>query len=115
MHVINAIPFYFSADQLVCNNTAVSVNSLYELREGSSYCYRLFEVSYTFSAANRTCVRDNAFLTRIDSREENDYINNTYFGTRQQAFWIGLSDQDKEGAFRYVTIYPSNYVIKILI
>jgi hypothetical protein len=82
----------------ICNNTGIVVD-LYEQRPNSHYCYRMFETRTDFSSANRSCVRHNGFLVRIDSEEENDYILNKY---GIQEFWIGLNDQRVEGVFRWI-------------
>ena len=86
---------------MICDNSATdfsSSNVVYQLRQGSEYCYRYFETPLTFEAASGVCLRDQATLIRIDSKEENDYINSTF--SSQNGFWMGLSDRDTDGIFR---------------
>ena len=88
---------------LICDNTAIDTSSssvLYILRDGSQYCYRYFNSKDTFRGAEGVCENDNAVLLRIDTQEENDYINSTFFDNSE--FWLGLSDVDSEGIFKLV-------------
>lgn len=71
----------------------------YTQRDGTDYCYRYFDTAMDFSNANRSCVRNNAALVRINTVDEDTYINSTYY--KSSDFWIGLSDQRVEGIFRY--------------
>ena len=95
---------FLPVDQLICNNTLASASgstTFYKLREGSEYCYKYFHSSVNFFEANRTCIRENALLLRIDSKIENDYIKKTF--PNDTSFWIGLTDLDTEGVFKFVT------------
>lgn len=87
----------------ICNNTGLKEGSLYQRRPNSDYCYVLFLTRGDFSTANRTCVRNNGYLVKIDSEEENDYIRSTYLNSASE-FWIGLTDQVTEGVFKYALL-----------
>ena len=68
----------------------------------NDYCYRYYQIAEDFSAANRTCVRDEANLLSIDNEDENSYIFETFFQRNDNvSFWIGLNDISTEGIFRY--------------
>lgn len=56
-----------------------------------------------FSSANRTCVRSNGHLAKIDSESEDQYIKQTFISSAPD-FWIGLTDQVAEGVFRYAWV-----------
>ncbi len=88
---------------LICDNSAIdtsSSNVLYILRDGSQYCYRYFNSKLSFRGAEGVCENDNAVLLRIDTQEENDYINSTF--SNNPEFWLGLSDINDEGIFKLV-------------
>lgn len=98
MYLIVCVHYRHHMPTDVCNNTGVD----FVLRPGSQYCYRLWQIDEDFFEANKSCSRNNAALVRIDSQEENDYINSTYFvQLGYQEFWIGLTDIFEEGVFRY--------------
>ena len=87
----------FSQYTAICNNPP---GIAYIRREGTDYCYRYFDTALDFANANRSCVRNNAALVRIDTETEDTYINSTYY--KNNDFWIGLTDQTVEGIFRYI-------------
>lgn len=67
----------------------------------NGYCYRYYQISEDFSAANRSCIRDGASLVFIETAEEDQYLRDTFFSDQSETeFWIGLNDMVQEGVFR---------------
>ena len=75
----------------------------WEWKPQFSKCYKLSR-SLSWNAANKECASldplGEATLTSIRSRKENDYMNN--FLHSASIIWIGGTDKDKEGTWRWV-------------
>lgn len=75
----------------------------YLMRPDSQYCYLYYASPMDWIAANKTCNRTGGLLTSITSQEENQYIFDRYFTESGEIeFWIGLSDLEQEGVFKWV-------------
>ncbi|KAJ7326609.1 hypothetical protein JRQ81_016368 [Phrynocephalus forsythii] len=61
--------------------------------------YLLSQESKTWHAAEQACWASGAHLTSVTSRQEMDYLSKE---SRGETFWIGLSDQGKEGTWTWV-------------
>uniref|UniRef100_A0A3B3I9G2 C-type lectin domain-containing protein n=1 Tax=Oryzias latipes TaxID=8090 RepID=A0A3B3I9G2_ORYLA len=66
-------------------------------RFGSS-CYFLREESKTWDEAREFCRAKEADLVVINSKEENEFISKL----KKQDVWLGLSDRDLEGTWKWV-------------
>uniref|UniRef100_A0A8C7YCF1 C-type lectin domain-containing protein n=1 Tax=Oryzias sinensis TaxID=183150 RepID=A0A8C7YCF1_9TELE len=71
------------------------------IRFGSS-CYFLREEYKTWDKARESCRARGADLVVINSKEENDFISKL----NKQHFWIGLTDRDLEGTWKWVDGSP---------
>eukprot|EP00063_Salmo_salar_P029062 XP_014003897.1 PREDICTED: CD209 antigen-like protein A isoform X2 [Salmo salar] len=67
---------------------------------GSSF-YLFSTVEKTWEQSKQDCVRSGADLVIIDSREEQNFINGF-----NGMFWIGLSDIETEGSWKWVDGTP---------
>ncbi|XP_071827139.1 macrophage mannose receptor 1-like isoform X2 [Apostichopus japonicus] len=66
-------------------------------------CYYFSSDTKTFDAARTSCQAQNADLVVIETEAEWEYLIKSYryrYSTRN--YWIGLSDADQEGSFKYV-------------
>ncbi|NWR28870.1 MRC1 protein, partial [Tachuris rubrigastra] len=67
------------------------------------YCYLVGHTSVTFSEAKKTCERSNGYLTSIGDRYEQAYLTSLIGLSSEKYFWIGLSDMEERGSFKWVT------------
>ncbi|XP_027551485.1 macrophage mannose receptor 1-like isoform X1 [Neopelma chrysocephalum] len=67
------------------------------------YCYLVGHTSVTFSEAKKTCERSNGYLTSIGDRYEQAYLTSLTGLSSEKYFWIGLSDIEERGSFKWVT------------
>uniref|UniRef100_A0A8C3MUP0 Uncharacterized protein n=1 Tax=Geospiza parvula TaxID=87175 RepID=A0A8C3MUP0_GEOPR len=67
------------------------------------YCYLVGHTSVTFSEAKKTCERSSGYLTSIADRYEQAYLTSLIGLSSEKYFWIGLSDMEEQGIFKWVT------------
>ncbi|XP_074430632.1 macrophage mannose receptor 1-like isoform X3 [Larus michahellis] len=67
------------------------------------YCYLVGHTSVTFSEAKKTCERSSGYLTSIGDRYEQAYLTSLVGLNSEKYFWIGLSDTEEPGMFKWVT------------
>uniref|UniRef100_A0A803W6B1 Mannose receptor C-type 1 n=1 Tax=Ficedula albicollis TaxID=59894 RepID=A0A803W6B1_FICAL len=67
------------------------------------YCYLVGHTSVTFSEAKKTCERSSGYLTSIGDRYEQAYLTSLIGLSSEKYFWIGLSDMEEQGIFKWVT------------
>uniref|UniRef100_A0A3P9MCZ9 C-type lectin domain-containing protein n=1 Tax=Oryzias latipes TaxID=8090 RepID=A0A3P9MCZ9_ORYLA len=63
-----------------------------------SFCYFFSEESKSWNEAREFCRAREADLVVINSKEENEFISKL----KKQKVWIGLSDRDLEGTWKWV-------------
>ena len=64
-------------------------------------CYTLITTAETRYNADAICKNNDAMLVKIDSAEENDFIEREYL-TGSVVYWIGLSDSENEGTWKWI-------------
>uniref|UniRef100_A0A8C4UQS2 Macrophage mannose receptor 1-like n=1 Tax=Falco tinnunculus TaxID=100819 RepID=A0A8C4UQS2_FALTI len=69
----------------------------------SFYCYLVGHTSVTFSEAKKICERSGGYLTSIRDRYEQAYLTSLVGLSSEKYFWIGLSDTEERGMFKWVT------------
>ena len=62
-------------------------------------CYTLFTNSVSWKEANATCEAYDAHLVKIESADENKFIENNVLKSGEKYNWIGLNDLDNENQF----------------
>ncbi|KAM9024791.1 macrophage mannose receptor 1-like isoform 1-T1 [Ara ararauna] len=65
------------------------------------YCYFIGNTFVSFSQANQTCGRHQAFLATIEDRYEQAYLTSLVGLRTERYFWIGLSDVEEKGSFKW--------------
>eukprot|EP00092_Neocalanus_flemingeri_P080451 GFUD01100354.1.p1 GENE.GFUD01100354.1~~GFUD01100354.1.p1 ORF type:complete len:211 (-),score=33.55 GFUD01100354.1:201-833(-) len=73
----------------------------------SSSCYRLWEEEHIWSEAEFRCQQEGGHLVSILSKQENEFINNTFFN--QKNIWIGANDKLVEGLWTWSDGYPMEF------
>ncbi|NWV68571.1 MRC1 protein, partial [Malurus elegans] len=69
----------------------------------SFYCYLVGHTSVTFSEAKKTCERTSGYLATIGDRYEQAYLTSLIGLRPEKHFWIGVSDMEEPGSFKWVT------------
>uniref|UniRef100_A0A8C5X0X2 MRC1 protein n=1 Tax=Malurus cyaneus samueli TaxID=2593467 RepID=A0A8C5X0X2_9PASS len=69
----------------------------------SFYCYLVGHTSVTFSEAKKTCERSSSYLATIGDRYEQAYLTSLIGLRSEKHFWIGVSDMEEHGSFKWVT------------
>ncbi|NXG26234.1 MRC1 protein, partial [Grallaria varia] len=67
------------------------------------YCYLVGHTPVTFSEAMKACERTSGYLTSIGDRYEQAYLTSLTGLSSDKYFWIGLSDMEERGSFKWVT------------
>uniref|UniRef100_A0A8B9BIN9 Macrophage mannose receptor 1 n=1 Tax=Anser brachyrhynchus TaxID=132585 RepID=A0A8B9BIN9_9AVES len=67
------------------------------------YCYLVGHTPLTFSEAKKTCERSGGYLTSIADRYEQAYLTSFVGLSSEKYFWIGLTDTEEQGIFKWVT------------
>ncbi|KAM5158318.1 macrophage mannose receptor 1-like [Mantella aurantiaca] len=67
------------------------------------YCYFVGEEISKFTEANSTCIAHAAFLMTVEDRFEQAYLTNLIGLREEKYFWIGLSDMEEKGTFKWTT------------
>ncbi|XP_044862469.1 macrophage mannose receptor 1-like [Mauremys mutica] len=66
-----------------------------------TYCYSIGQIPVTFSEANKICERNKSYLASIENRYEQAYLISLVGLRPEKYFWIGLSDVEEEGTFKW--------------
>ncbi len=70
--------------------------------EYRGHTYALTRYRYTFEAAEALAERFGGSLVRVNDQAENRMLYQEYKGVhRDHSVWLGFSDQEREGAFRW--------------
>ncbi|MFX1507033.1 MAG: lectin-like protein, partial [Promethearchaeota archaeon] len=69
--------------------------------------YRLFTEAMTWSAAKAACESMGGHLVTIADQEENEFVAN--LADEVDHIWIGLTDENIEGQFQWITGEPVTY------
>ncbi|CAM5112433.1 unnamed protein product, partial [Natator depressus] len=70
-------------------------------RRHGFHCYLVGHTFVTFSEANKTCERSNGYLATVENRNEQAYLISLTGLTPEKYFWIGLSDVEEQGTFKW--------------
>uniref|UniRef100_A0A8C2SXV2 Macrophage mannose receptor 1-like n=1 Tax=Coturnix japonica TaxID=93934 RepID=A0A8C2SXV2_COTJA len=65
------------------------------------YCYSIGELPATFSEAKRICEENKAHLATVIDRYEQAFLTSVIGYKPVKYFWIGLSDMEEQGTFRW--------------
>lgn len=85
--------------------TATANDELSNYQSFGSHTYAITKDYYSWNEAKQLAEKKGGYLVVIESQEENDFIQNTYrtpLNTEGNILWIGLSDQQEEGIFRWI-------------
>uniref|UniRef100_A0A8C8BII7 MRC1 protein n=1 Tax=Otus sunia TaxID=257818 RepID=A0A8C8BII7_9STRI len=70
------------------------------------HCYLVGSALLTFSEAKKTCEQSKAYLATVESRNEQAFLISLTGLRSEKYFWIGLSDTEERGSFRWTSDEP---------
>ncbi len=74
------------------------------LNPNNGHQYQRFDTGLFWSDAKTACKNLGAHLATISNQSENDWVNNLANGA-----WIGGTDEDQEGSWKWITGEPWSY------
>nr|XP_034331174.1 C-type mannose receptor 2 [Crassostrea gigas] len=85
----------------------VCPRAVYSYDNSSNTCYRIVDHLFlNWTAAEDFCQKDGAHLISLRTENQTNFISEqlkiNYIHTNLTEYWIGLSDREVEGAFRWV-------------
>ncbi|MDO4562716.1 MAG: lectin-like protein [Clostridia bacterium] len=71
--------------------------------------YLLFDESLSWAEANDYCKNLGGHLATVNSSEENTFLQNFIQRGSKTGYWIGGTDAEQEGVWKWITGEPFNY------
>ena len=70
----------------------------------NGHWYQRFDTTMTWHEAKAYCENIGGYLATVTSQDENDFLcNNFTGGGSQQLCWLGATDEEQEGVWKWVT------------
>ncbi|NXS22097.1 MRC1 protein, partial [Mystacornis crossleyi] len=73
------------------------------------YCYSLVQLPTTFSEAKKVCEENKGYLATVRDRYEQAFLTSVTGFKPEKYFWIGLSDVEEHGTFRWASGDPVTF------
>ncbi|XP_017584695.1 PREDICTED: macrophage mannose receptor 1 [Corvus brachyrhynchos] len=73
------------------------------------YCYSLVQLPATFSEAKKVCEENKGYLATVRDRYEQAFLTSIIGFKPEKYFWIGLSDVEEHGTFRWASGDPVTF------
>lgn len=80
-----------------------------QFSEGTGNYYKLFNASCSWEQAKTVCEGMGGHLVTITSREEDEFCFNMFLRSGVSGCWIGATDADSEGNWKWITGEPFTY------
>ena len=75
----------------------------------NGHLYSLFDLEYDWDTAKTQAENKGGYLATITSEEENNIITNLISEGSKNQYWIGYTDKDNEGVWKWITGEESDY------
>ena len=76
----------------------------------NNHWYQRFDISMTWLDAKQYCENNSGYLATLTSKQENDFVyNNLVINSSNKNIWLGATDEDQEGIWRWITDESWNY------
>uniref|UniRef100_A0A3Q2P8H8 C-type lectin domain-containing protein n=1 Tax=Fundulus heteroclitus TaxID=8078 RepID=A0A3Q2P8H8_FUNHE len=111
--IIHVLIYLIFCSDLFKDETCLKCGAGWELHGGTCYNFSTGKSSWTES--RRSCRDLGGDLVKIDSREEQMFLEEKLRGLMEEAedkFWIGLTDSELEGRWLWVDGSPLNESLK---
>lgn len=76
----------------------------------NNHWYKRFDLSMSWHAARDFCLAQGGYLATITDFNENQFVYEQLVTSSTNMPWIGMTDEEKEGIWKWVTGEPFNYV-----
>ncbi|XP_039915265.1 macrophage mannose receptor 1-like [Hirundo rustica] len=73
------------------------------------YCYSLVQLPTTFPEAKKVCEENKGYLATVRDRYEQAFLTSITGFKPEKYFWIGLSDVEEQGTFRWASGDPVTF------
>ncbi|KAK2531290.1 macrophage mannose receptor 1 [Columba livia] len=73
------------------------------------YCYSVGQLPATFSEAKQICEKNKGYLATVRDRYEQAFLTSVIGFNPAKYFWIGLSDTEEQGTFRWASGDPVTF------
>ncbi|XP_009079447.1 PREDICTED: macrophage mannose receptor 1-like [Acanthisitta chloris] len=73
------------------------------------YCYSVGQLPTTFSTAKKICEENKGYLLTVRDRYEQAFLTSVIGFNPAKYFWIGLSDTEDQGTFRWANGDPVTF------
>ena len=82
-----------------------------EATEFNGHFYYIYNVDtgITWKGAKQYCESQGGYLVTITSPEEQEFISELVQNQEKRSYWIGLTDEEESGVWRWVTDEPFSY------
>ncbi len=72
-------------------------------KEYKGHTYYVYKSDYTWAQAKKACEKKGGHLVTITSAKENEFVRDLISKTNISRAWLGASDSEKEGTWKWVT------------
>lgn len=86
-----------------CSNSTTNIQIPESAIEFDGHMYNFYLETIDWNSAKEKCESVNGHLVTITSDEENQFLVNNFPNNLISFFWIGASDEEQEGDWRWVT------------
>lgn len=80
-----------------------------EVVEFNGHYYQVYDTPVTWDEAKAHCESLGGHLATITSDEENSFIKNLISSGTKNAYWLGASDVEEEGVWKWITGEPFEF------
>lgn len=97
---------FADSDHVVINDI---LSDAVQFSEGNGNYYKIFDNKVSWQQAKLVCEGMGGHLATITSKEENEFCYSVFVGSKATHCWLGATDAESEGNWKWVTDEPLEY------